>query len=181
MTAANAAMPIDIPSGAREKTTDTSPNQEPVPVKLSFSPNWPVRVVMFRIIGTALIFSAAGMWVIPGALHSNELALIKLGVSVFFFFCGLALLMRNHEANQPDAYFDPIRKEVRVLQLNDRGHPQAVLRRSYDSLGRADFSSNAVEFFDPDGSLIMRLLIDDPRTRAALKAQLDGQVILKTR
>jgi hypothetical protein len=181
MSAADMAIAIDVKKSERKVPEVTGVPDNAAPVKLSFAANWPVRVVMFRIFGTALILCAAGMWVIPGSTQNSEVAFLKLGVSVFFFFCGLALLMRNHEANQPDAFFDPIRKEVRVLQMNDKGRPQAILRRSYDTLGRADFSSNAVELFDTDGSLIMRLLIDDTATREALKAQLAGQVIIKNR
>lgn len=147
-------------------------------VMLSFAPNWPLRVVMFRVAGTALIMAAAGLWMVPGSLEDGELLLLKLGISIFFFFCGLALLMRNHEDTQPDAYFDPIRHEVRVLQKNDRGHPQTILRRGYDSLGSADFRNNSVELYDVDGSLLMRLVIDDPAVRQSLRSQLSGLVCI---
>ena len=147
---------------------------EHTPLMLSFAPNWPVRVVMFRVFGTALILGAAGMWMAPDISEGMDLTLIKLGVSVFFFFCGLALLMRNHEDNQPDAYFDPVRQEVRVLQKNDRGRPQTILRRAYDTLGGVDFSGNSVSLFDVDGSVLMRLIVDDADVRRALRGQLGG-------
>jgi len=150
--------------------------EEAIPLVLRFSPNWPVRMVMFRIAGTALVLSASGMWLMPGSLFEPEVVLIKLGVSVFFFLCGLALLMRNHQDNQPDAYFDPIRNEVRVLQKNNRGRPQTVLRRSYDTLGSANFSGDTLELYDLDGSMLMRLPIDDANVRTALRAQLNGLV-----
>ena len=149
---------------------------EAMPLILSFAPNWPVRILMFRIIGTALVLSAAGMWLMPGSQYGAEVVLIKLGVSVFFFLCGLALLMRNHQDAQPDAYFDSIRNEVRVLQKNNRGRPQTVLRRSYDTLGVAKFTENTVEMYDLDGSMLMRLPIDDADVRNALRMQLAGFV-----
>ena len=157
------------PSGGTERDVAA-------PVMLSFAPNWPVRVVMFRVMGTAFIMAAAVMWLLPGAQVDAELMLLKLGTSVFFFFCGLALLMRNHEDNQPDAYFDPIRHEVRVLQKNDKGRPETILRRGYETLGSADFSSNAVELFDKDGTMLMRLVIEDADVRASLRAQLSGLI-----
>jgi hypothetical protein len=147
-----------------------------MPLMLSFAPNWKIRTIVFQVIGTALVFSAAGMWLMPGSQVTADLMLIKLGASLFFFLCGLALLMRNHSDNQPDAYFDPIRSEVRVLQKNDRGRPQMVLCRSYESLGSVVFKSTAVELFDIDGSLLMRLLISDPEVRMSLRMQLCGQV-----
>ena len=151
---------------------------EAIPLVLSFAPNWPVRMVMFRIAGTALVLSASGMWLMPGSQLAPDLMLMKLGVSMFFFLCGLALLMRNHQDNQPDAYFDPIRNEVRVLQKNNRGRPQTVLRRSYDTLGSARFSGTTIELFDLDGSMLMRLPVEDAKVRSALRAQLSGAVNL---
>lgn len=148
--------------------------EEAVPLILNFAPNWPVRMVMFRIIGTALVLSASGMWLMPGSQYGSDVILIKLGVSLFFFLCGLALLMRNHQDNQPDAYFDPIRSEVRVLQKNNRGRPQTVLRRSYDTLGSVRFTENMVELFDLDGSMLMRLPVEDANVRSALRMQLAG-------
>jgi hypothetical protein len=133
---------------------------------------------VFRIIGTALVLSASGMWLMPGSQYGPDVVLIKLGVSVFFFMCGLVLLMRNHADNQPDAYFDPIRNEVRVLQRNDRGRPQTVLRRSYDTLGSARFTDDTLEMYDVDGSMLMRLPIDNAEVRNALRAQLSGIVKL---
>lgn len=147
-----------------------------MPLILSFAPNWPVRIVMFRIAGTALVLSASGMWLLPGSQFGADVVLIKLGVSIFFFLCGLVLLMRNHQDNQPDAYFDPIRHEVRVLQKNNRGNPQTVLRRSYDTLGSAHFSDSTIELYDKDGSMLMRLPIEDADVRDALRAQLNGIV-----
>lgn len=150
--------------------------EEAVPLILSFAPNWPVRKLMFRIIGTALVLSASGMWLMPGSQYGADVVLIKLGVSLFFFLCGLALLMRNHQDNQPDAYFDPIRGEVRVLQKNNRGRPQTVLRRSYDTIGSARFTENTLEMFDVDGSILMRLPIESAEIRDALRSQLSGVV-----
>jgi len=149
---------------------------EPPPVMLSFERNGPARVVMFRVFGTAFVLSASGMWLLPGTSVDAELMLFKLGISIFFLFCGLALLMRNHADNQPDAYFDPIRHEVRVLQKNNRGRPQTVLRRSYNSLGSVDFARNTVRLYDMDGSLLMRLVIEDPDARQSLRSQLSGLV-----
>lgn len=148
------------------------------PLMLSFAPNWPVRTVLFRVIGTALILSASGMWVLPGSQVDGDVVFIKLGVSIFFFMCGLALLMRNHADNRPDAYFDPVRGEVRVLQKNDRGRPQTVLRRSYDSLGTARFSDHMVELYDMDGTMLMRVPLASADIRQALRMQLSGRVQL---
>ncbi|WP_245706409.1 hypothetical protein [Ruegeria marina] len=150
--------------------------EESVPLMISFAPNWPLRTVIFRVLGTALVIGAAAMWFMPGSNLSAETALMKLGVSLFFFFSGLALLMIHHQDNQPDAYFDPIRRELRVLQKNNRGRPQTVLRRSYDSLGSARFNEHYLEICDVDGTILMRLPIESAEIRHALRMQLSGLV-----
>lgn len=167
MTATNVDM--------EQETSAPYMGENPMPLVVSFAPNWPARTVLFRIAGTALILSASAMWLFPSTLQGADLTMFKLGTSVFFFFCGLALLMRNHVDAQPDAYFDPIRNEVRVLQANDRGRPQTVLRRSYDSLGSVDITGSVVELFDVDGSKLMKLVIDDENVLQSLRQQLGGQ------
>lgn len=147
-----------------------------MPVMLSFEGSRALLRTIFRIVGTALILTAPMMWVMPGSYLEPEVMLMKLGVSLFFFLCGLALLMRNHVDAQPEAYFDPIRRELRVLQKNDRGRPQTVMRRSYDSLGGARITARAVELWDVDGSVLMKLPVDNPAIRQALRMQLSGLV-----
>ncbi|MFC3614839.1 hypothetical protein ACFORG_13800 [Lutimaribacter marinistellae] len=157
--------------------TMSLPNfEDTVPLMITFAPNWPVRTVVFRVFGTALILSSAAMWVMPGASLSIELAAMKFGSSLFFFLCGLALLMMHHADNQPDAYFDPIRRELRVLQKNNRGRPHTILRRSYETLGSARFLERQVELYDVDGSLLLRLPIQSAEIRQALRMQLSGLV-----
>ena len=150
--------------------------RDAVPLLIAFAPNWPVLALLLRIVGTALILSSALMWVLPGSHFDADLMLIKLGLSLVFLLCGLALVMIHHIDNRPDAYFDPVRNEVRVLRRDKRGRPQSVLRRGYDSLGSARFRDRLVEIFDVDGSLLMRLPVEDRDVRNALRMQLSGTV-----
>lgn len=151
-----------------------------LPLMMGFEGNRVVIRTIFRIVGTGLILSAPAMWVLPGSAFEADVMLMKLGVSIFFLLCGLALLMRNHVDNCPEACFDPIRRELRVLQKNDRGRPQTVLRRSYDSLGGARITRRSVELWDVDGSVLMRLPITNAEVRNALRMQLSGLVHLST-
>jgi len=168
MTATNEFM---MPPGPAERDLENS-----LPVMLGFEGNRIVIRTLFRIVGTALVLTAPAMWVLPGSFFQSDVLLMKLGVSVFFLLCGLALLMRNHIDTQPEAYFDPIRRELRVLQKNDRGRPETVMRRSYDSLGGARITSRVIELWDVDGSVLMRLPIENPDVRHALRMQLSGLV-----
>lgn len=147
-----------------------------MPVTMGYEGSRIIARTLFRVIGTALILTAPLMWVLPGMETTGIAALMKLGVTVFFFLCGLALLMRNHVDTMPEVFFDPIRRELRVLQKNDRGRPEVTMRRSYDSLGGARISARTLELWDVDGSVLMRLPIENPDIRQALRMQLSAQV-----
>jgi len=146
------------------------------PVHVGFGPRFALVPVFFRFIGTFLILVAAAMWVLPGSASDADLVLMKLGASLFFLFCGVALVMIHHEENAPEVCFDPIRRELRVLVKSADGQPHVVLRRGYDSLGRVHFHNGRVELYDFDGRLLLGLRVSDPVRRAALENQLSQLV-----
>jgi len=147
-----------------------------LPLVLSFRPNYQLRSIVLRVTGAAMVLSSTGIWLMPGAAYDPQLALIKTGISVFFLFVGIALMMVNDPDGHPDAYFDPIRRELRILQRSSKGRPRIVLRRDYDSLGSVRFRDRSVELFEIDGSLLIRLPITVGSTRQLLRDQLSGVV-----
>lgn len=168
MTATSEQMSMVMP--------ETSDIETRIPIKLAQTGSAAVVAVILRICGTALILTAPALWLVPGSAVSPDLMLMKFGVTLFFFLCGLVLLMRNHVDAQPEVFFDPIRREMRVLQKNDRGRPETILRRSYDTLGAANFSKRSVELWDVDGSVLMRLSLPDAKLRQALRMHFSGLV-----
>ncbi|MEX0318424.1 MULTISPECIES: hypothetical protein [unclassified Ruegeria] len=166
---------------------DTNLTQQPeqapayddsVPVMITFATNWRARVFMFRVLGAVLVLSGFAMWLLPSALDAAEVGVFKLGASALFVFVGMVLLTMKRVTNRPDAYFDPVRRELRVLQKNENGRPETVMRRSYDTLGSARFSDRQVELFNIDGSLLMRLPVESKEVLHALKTQLTGAVAI---
>lgn len=152
--------------------------EQPVPVLIKFTPNWRARLVLCRIAGAALIIAAFSMWLMPGSATGADVWPIKLVASLMFLLFGVSLLTIEILDPRPDAYFDPIRREVRVLQKNENGRPQTVLRRSYDTLGGARFADDRVELFEVDGSLLMKLPLQSAEVSRALKGQLSGSVTI---
>lgn len=145
-----------------------------LPIKMSYGGNGSVLDIIFRVCGTALVLTAPALWVLPGSSFASDLVLMKIGMTLFFFLCGLALLMRNHVDAQPEVYFDPIRREMRVLQMNARGRPETILRRSYDTLGAVNITKKAMELWDLDGSILMRLTLHDDAARESLRQHFNG-------
>lgn len=152
--------------------------EKSVPVLITFAPNWKARLVLFRVLGTFLVVSSFSMWLMPGSVIGADVWPIKLAASMMFLIVGVSLLTIEVLDPRPDAYFDPIRREVRVLQKNENGRPQTVLRRSYDTLGGARFVDDQVELFEVDGSLLMKLPLESADVSRALKGQLSGSVTI---
>ncbi|SMO35836.1 hypothetical protein [Ruegeria faecimaris] len=161
-----------------EKSATGVSFEKSVPVLISFAPNWKARMVLARVAGALLIVSAFSMWLMPSTAMAAEVWPIKLAASLMFLLVGVSLLTIEVLDARPDAYFDPIRREVRVLQKNENGRPQTVLRRSYDSLGGARFIEDQIELFDVDGSLLMKLPLESADVSRALKGQLSGSVTI---
>lgn len=149
---------------------------EALPLVLTFRPNWHLRSIVMRVVGAAMVLSSTGIWLMPGAGADPELTLMKIGISIFLLFAGMALMMVNDPDSHPDAYFDPIRRELRILQRNGQGRPRTVLRRGYDSLGSVRFKDRSVELFEIDGSLLIRLPLSLGSTRKLLREQFSGVV-----
>jgi len=151
-----------------------------MPVLISLAANWKARQILFRVLGAFMIVGAFSMWLMPGAVMGAEVWPIKLVASLLFLIVGVSLLTIEVVDHRPDAYFDPIRREVRVLQKSERGRPQTVLRRSYDTLGGARFAEGEVELFDVDGSLLMKLPVESAEVGKAIRGQLAGAVSIST-
>ncbi len=149
-----------------------------VPVKIAFAANWKARILLARVVGAFLIVSAFSMWLMPGSVIGADVWPIKLAASMLFLIIGVSLLTIEVMDPRPDAYFDPIRREVRVLQKNENGRPQTVLRRSYDTLGGARFEDDEVQLYDVDGSLLMKLPLQSADVSRALKGQLSQSVTI---
>ena len=167
-----------INTNSFERSATNANFEKSVPVLISFAPNWKVRMVLSRVVGAFLIVMAFSMWIMQGSAMAAEVWPIKLAASMMFLMVGVSLLTVQLLDSRPDAYFDPIRREVRVLQKNENGRPQTVLRRSYDTLGGARFADDQVELFDVDGSLLMKLPLQSADVSRALKGQLSGSVTI---
>lgn len=155
---------------------DQSSASSAMPLVLNFEANWRLRTVMLRGLGLAMMVSASGLWLFPGSTADPELNLIKVGLSVLFFVLGLVLATTRDLRQQPEACFDPVRRELRVLRRDTHGQPKTVLRRSYDSIGGARLGQGVVHLFENDGSLLIEVPLSSAAARSQLRDQLSGDV-----
>lgn len=149
-----------------------------MPLVLNFEANWRARTVLLRGLGVAILLSATGLWLFPSSVADPELNLIKVGVSVAFFVLGLVLLTVSDPSSHPEACFDPVRRELRILKMDSYGQPKTVLRRSYDTIGGARLTDGAVQLYENDGSLLIEIPLGSVAARSQLRDQLSGAVQL---
>lgn len=150
------------------------------PLRLRFEANWKVRVVALKLLGAAMILSSTGLWLVQGAGADAEMNLIRFGLSVAFLLAGLVLMTAHEPEGRPEACFDPVRRELRVLKRDAQGRPRTVLRRSYDTLGGARLTASSVQLFEGDGSLMIELPLASAAVRSQLRDQLSGAVRILT-
>ena len=148
------------------------------PLSLRFEANWKLRLVLLRVLGAAMILSSTGLWLVPGAGADPEMNLIRIGVSVAFLLVGLILMTAHEPGSQPEACFDPVRQELRILKLDKRGQPRTVLRRRYDSIGGARLTENSALFYEHDGNVLVEVPLGSAVARSQLRDQLSGAVQL---
>lgn len=146
------------------------------PLNLQLQANWKLRLFLLRALGAVMILSSTGLWLVPGAGADAEMNLIRLGVSVVFLLIGLVLMMAYVPGSRPEACFDPVRRELRLLQRDGRGRPRTVLRRSYDTLGGVRLTASTVQMYEADGSLLIELPVGSAAMRSQLRDQLSGAV-----
>ncbi|OED47991.1 hypothetical protein AB838_12890 [Rhodobacteraceae bacterium (ex Bugula neritina AB1)] len=153
---------------------------EASPLSLRFEANWKVRIAALRFLGGAMILGAAGLWIVQGSGTDPEMDLVRFGVSIAFLLLGLVLMTAHEPAGHPEACFDPVRRELRLLKCDSSGRPRTVLRRSYDTLGGVRLAANSVQLFEDDGSLLIELPLDSAAVRSQLRDQLSGAVHIMT-
>ena len=147
-----------------------------IPVVLRFRANWHLRTVLLRGLGVGMVLSASGLWLVSGGDLDPELNLIKVGVSVLLFVLGVILVTLKTPRTQPEACFDPVRRELRILHRDSHGRPKVVLRRCYDSIGGARLTNGYVQLFENDGSLLLEVPLGCAVAGRQLRDQLNGDL-----
>lgn len=170
MTATDIMMPAFNPA-ARTDRDDMA-----LPVRLGLTGNHILMRLLGLVSGAALILTAIGLWIFAESGLDGEMVLIRMGLTAFCLLTGLSLILHGRVDSTPEAYFDPIRQELRILQKNGSGRPRMVLRRSYDSLGGAQVGARWVEIWDLDGSILMRMPVGSKEARLALRMQLGALI-----
>lgn len=112
------------------------------------------------VVGAALILTALGLWIAPGASWDHELALLKLLISAVGAMAGVALLQGFVRPAAPKVEVDTIRHEVRLVRL--RGKDRFVLDRcAFTDLTRVENSGTYVKLWGRNEALLAEVAASD--------------------
>lgn len=115
------------------------------------------RGIVSRASGALFVLAAVGLWLEPGAQEAMDLLLIKLGVSLFMGFVGLALIQDKPTTLAPEVQIDTMRGEVRIAQ------PVGPARRiAIRDLGRAEAVGDVIRLTAANGAFLAAVSLPDP-------------------
>lgn len=130
-----------------------------------------------RMVGATLILAALGLWIAPGGSWDADIALIKLGLSLFSGFAGLAVLSGEPVVAPVQVEIDTVRREVRLVRGKGRAR-ELVSRTAVRDLGQAEMDGAMVRLWDSKGTLLAEVALSDPAVRRGLMSVLrdEGKV-----
>lgn len=129
-----------------------------------------VRIAQ-RLIGSALVLAALGMWVIPGSDWGADLALMKLMISLCLGLCGIGLIHAGKEKPFPEVEIDMIRREARLVR-RDQSDVALLARCKFDDLAKVEHEGEMVRLWDSNDVLLAEVTLSDPTTRRSLLSAL---------
>jgi len=142
------------------------------PSQVTLRPGGSVSAMLLRLLGGCMVMASTGLWLMPDSGADPQMALIRIGVSVFLLFVGLCLLLQREMKLPPEFHFDSQRNELRIEEIRSDGRSVVLMRRSYASLGAARFSGKTLQILEGDGSVLIELPLEGRTTRKLLLSQL---------
>lgn len=132
---------------------------EPQPVRMTDGTRLVLRF-MQGIVGTALLLTAIGIWVAPGANWAPDLMMMKLLTSVACGATGLICMVAFMQPAAPKVEIDTIRHEVRLVRT--RGKDRYVLDRcAFKDLELVENSGTHVQLWGKDHVLLAEVAASD--------------------
>lgn len=132
---------------------------EPQPVRMTDGTRMILRFLQ-GVVGTALLITAAGIWIAPGANWATELLLMKLLASVVCGIVGLYCMQGFIRPAAPKVEIDTIRHEIRLVRT--RGKDRYILDRcAFKDLELVENSGTHVQLWGKDNVLLAEVAASD--------------------
>lgn len=122
--------------------------------------------------GGVLMAAAPGLWLVPGAAADPVLALIKLGLTVFFVLGGATFLLSARQAACPEVHLDGRHGVLRLLERDAHGRVQNAVEIGYDELSEVDFRDGMLIARDHHGQPVIEMPVEHAGDMDAVRAAL---------
>lgn len=86
------------------------------------------------ILGVSLIIAALGLWVLPGSSMSQDVLGFKLGLTMMFVACGMALIWFASHGTSYEVQLDLSRRELREALRNKSGKARVQNRLKFEDI-----------------------------------------------
>jgi hypothetical protein len=136
-----------------------------------------------RLGGVSLIVAASGLWLAPGADWSNDVMLVKIGLSASSLLMGFWLVFAGADKPLTEIEIDLARKELRIFRPGAMGAMLVVHRSTFAQFGQIVRSGNMIRFWDAQGSFITDVNVSEQDIMEKLVSGLrsSGQIIIENK
>lgn len=126
-------------------------------------------------IGSVLIVSALGLWLVPANAGDTGMQLIKLLVSVVLVVPGMMFIfsLRQRE-DLPEVQINLTERELQILKRDRTGANYVEASHGFDTLSEVTLRDRFLTARDAVGRTVVSVPLRDEATEAALKEALQG-------
>ncbi|SLN14154.1 hypothetical protein ROG8370_00329 [Roseovarius gaetbuli] len=124
-------------------------------------------------LGSVLLLSAAGVWLVSAGANDAAMMLIKLVFSVSLFCVGaMCFSTLDPEDIAPEVQIDTKRRQLRVIETGIDGRTRRVAVHELDDLAELSLRDQVLTARDFSGRQIVALPVNDRATERALRRAL---------
>jgi len=164
---------VALPDYTREFTQKPISFQDPAEMPDRDTTPFAAVLALRVLVGTALVTAAFGLWVAPAGVGDSGMMLMKLLVSLAFFWAGVVcLLPRADRDDRPRIELDPNARRLRVIYPEHAGGAARLVAHDIDSMAELSLRDRLLTARDRDGRQLVAIEVQDARTERMLQRAL---------
>lgn len=123
--------------------------------------------------GSTLVLAALGTWIMPQGAQDAAMMLIRLGFSSTMLLSGVMLLLPPRgPVDAPEIHFDPVTRQVRIVQPDTEAGQTRIAVHALDDLEEVTLRDGVLRARDASGRIVLALHVADAATERAMRQAL---------
>lgn len=106
------------------------------------------------VVGVGLTFTAALMWLLPGASWSTDLILMKVVLSITAFAAGVIVLSLGRTQDTTEIEIDAAENAVRVIAITPAGQRSVQSSTPFQDLYHVEHEGGALRFWKDENTVL---------------------------